>query len=175
MKSGSNRGLPYGWLSTPLAGDKFVSLTHRRPLPSGKYSWYSFLLFLDHTFRFSTGGNFTIIAGQSSGTRKAYAYSHNPVDWPVGCRVAARAIQYYAGSPAGSWVSSGAGVAHRHLHTLRFWPDCIRAITFHCSVSRVLKQQTITVVRMGDFDFDIELLISLVDARPVLWDKTWYL
>jgi hypothetical protein len=25
---------------------------------------------------------------------------------------------------------------------------------------------------MGDFDFDIELLISLVDARPVLWDKT---
>ena len=102
MKSGSNRGLPYGWLSTPLAGDKFVSLTHRRPLPSGKYSWCSFLLFLDHSFRFSTGGNFTIIAGQSSGTRKAYAYSHNPVDWPVGCRVAARAIQYYAGSPAGS-------------------------------------------------------------------------
>jgi hypothetical protein len=25
---------------------------------------------------------------------------------------------------------------------------------------------------MGDFDFDIELLISLVDAGPVLWDKT---
>jgi hypothetical protein len=25
---------------------------------------------------------------------------------------------------------------------------------------------------MGDFDFDIELLISLVEARPVLWDKT---
>jgi len=28
------------------------------------------------------------------------------------------------------------------------------------------------VVKMGDFDFDIELLIFLVDARPVLWDKT---
>jgi hypothetical protein len=25
---------------------------------------------------------------------------------------------------------------------------------------------------MGDFEFDIELLISLVEARPVLWDKT---
>jgi len=28
------------------------------------------------------------------------------------------------------------------------------------------------MVNMGDFDFDVELLISLVDARPVLWDKT---
>ena len=26
-------------------------------------------------------------------------------------------------------------------------------------------------MRMGDFEFDIELLISLVDARPVVWDK----
>ena len=25
---------------------------------------------------------------------------------------------------------------------------------------------------MGDFDFGIELLISLVEMRPVLWDKT---
>ena len=25
---------------------------------------------------------------------------------------------------------------------------------------------------MDDFDFDIELSISLVEARPVLWDKT---
>jgi hypothetical protein len=25
---------------------------------------------------------------------------------------------------------------------------------------------------MGDFDFVIELLISLVEARPLLWDKT---
>jgi hypothetical protein len=24
---------------------------------------------------------------------------------------------------------------------------------------------------MGDFDFDIEFLISLVETRPVLWDK----
>jgi len=28
------------------------------------------------------------------------------------------------------------------------------------------------VVKMGDFEFDIDLLISLVEARPVLWDKT---
>jgi hypothetical protein len=28
------------------------------------------------------------------------------------------------------------------------------------------------MVKMGDFEFDIELLISLVEARPVLWDKT---
>jgi len=26
-------------------------------------------------------------------------------------------------------------------------------------------------VKIGDFDFDIELLISLVEARPVLCDK----
>ena len=25
---------------------------------------------------------------------------------------------------------------------------------------------------MGDFEFDIDLLISLVEARPVFWDKT---
>jgi hypothetical protein len=25
---------------------------------------------------------------------------------------------------------------------------------------------------MGDFEFDTELLISLVEVRPVLWDKT---
>jgi hypothetical protein len=25
---------------------------------------------------------------------------------------------------------------------------------------------------MGDFEFDKELLISLVEARPVVWDKT---
>ena len=28
------------------------------------------------------------------------------------------------------------------------------------------------MVKMGDFELDIELLISLVDARPVMWDKT---
>jgi hypothetical protein len=27
------------------------------------------------------------------------------------------------------------------------------------------------VVKMGDFEFDTDLLISLVKARPVLWDK----
>ena len=25
---------------------------------------------------------------------------------------------------------------------------------------------------MGDFEFNFDLLISLVEARPVLWDKT---
>jgi hypothetical protein len=28
------------------------------------------------------------------------------------------------------------------------------------------------VVKMGDFEFNIELLISLVQARLVLWDRT---
>ena len=28
------------------------------------------------------------------------------------------------------------------------------------------------MVKMGDFEFDIDLFISLVEARPVLWDKT---
>ena len=27
------------------------------------------------------------------------------------------------------------------------------------------------MVKIGDFEFDIELLIYLVDSRPVLWDK----
>jgi hypothetical protein len=27
------------------------------------------------------------------------------------------------------------------------------------------------VVKMGDFEFDTDLLIPLVEARPVLWDK----
>jgi len=31
------------------------------------------------------------------------------------------------------------------------------------------------VVKMGDFEFDIDLLISLVEARPVLWDKMDYI
>jgi len=29
---------------------------------------------------------------------------------------------------------------YRHVQTLRFLPGCIRAKTFHCSVSSVLKQ-----------------------------------
>jgi len=28
------------------------------------------------------------------------------------------------------------------------------------------------VVKMGDFEFDIDLLISLVEVRLLLWDKT---
>ena len=28
------------------------------------------------------------------------------------------------------------------------------------------------MVKMSDFEFDTDLLISLVEARPVLWDKT---
>jgi hypothetical protein len=28
------------------------------------------------------------------------------------------------------------------------------------------------VVKIGDFEFDIDLLISLLEARPVLWVKT---
>jgi hypothetical protein len=46
-----------------------------------------------------------------------------------------------------------------------FLRGCIRAITFHCSVSRELKQ-------VGDSEFDIDLLISPLEARPVLCDKT---
>ena len=31
---------------------------------------------------------------------------------------------------------------------------------------------SLPVVKIGDFEFDVNLLISLVDVRPVLWDKT---
>jgi len=28
------------------------------------------------------------------------------------------------------------------------------------------------MVKIGDFEFDTDLLISLLEARPLLWDKT---
>jgi hypothetical protein len=31
---------------------------------------------------------------------------------------------------------------------------------------------SLPVVKTGDFEFNIELLISLAEARPVLWDRT---
>jgi hypothetical protein len=59
-----------------------------------------------------------IIAGKVVEQRKAYAYSHNLVVWlPCG---SCSSTDYYYRSPAGCWVSSGAGVACRHVHTLRF-------------------------------------------------------
>jgi hypothetical protein len=69
-------------------------------------------------------------------------------------------------------VSSGADVAYRHVHTLRCLAGCIRAVGFHCSVSRVLKQQSQSVVKMGYYHFQIKLSIYLVETKPVLWDKT---
>jgi len=41
-------------------------------------------------------------------------------------------------------------------------------------VSVEYRNSSLPVVKMGDFEFDIDLLIwvSLVEARPVLWDKT---
>jgi hypothetical protein len=69
-------------------------------------------------------------------------------------------------------ASSGADVAYRHVHTLRCLAGCIRAIGFHCSVSKVLKQQSQSVVKMGDFHFHKKLSIYLVETRAVLWDKT---
>ena len=42
----------------------------------------------------------------------------------------------------------------------------------YCSASEVLKQSRFSMVKMGYFEFDVELLISLVGARPVLWNKT---
>jgi hypothetical protein len=66
-----------------------------------KYSWNSFLLILDHTFRFSTGRHVTIIAGQTSGTQESIRVSTQPgrlAGWLPGssriytilCRVAGR-------------------------------------------------------------------------------------
>ena len=61
-------------------------------------------------------------------------------------------------------VSSGADVAYGLLHTLRFLSGCIRAITFHCSVSSVLKQQSLSVVKMDDFEFNIKLVGRLAQS-----------
>jgi hypothetical protein len=119
-----------------------------------------------------------MIAGQSTGTQDSISLITQPgrlagrKKLPACCRAATGAIHYYARSPAGSWVSSVTGVAYRHVHTPRFLPGCIRAITFHCSVSRVLKLQGLGVVKIGSIEFDIELLISLFEAGLVLWYKT---
>lgn len=83
-----------------------------------------------------------------------------------------RSYPLYARSPAVSRVSCSAGVTYRHVHTLRVLPSCMRAIIFHCSVSRKLKQQSLSVVKMDDFEIDTELSISLVEVASVLWDKT---
>ena len=37
------------FMTTAQDGGKVVSLTHRPPLPPGKYSWYSFLLEAEST------------------------------------------------------------------------------------------------------------------------------
>jgi hypothetical protein len=55
-------------------------------------------------------------------------------------------------------------------HTPVF-PGFIQAITFHCGV-RLLKRRGLSLVKMGHYEFDIELLIALVDAGSILWDKT---
>lgn len=93
-------------------------------------------------------------------------YLHNPVvrlAWNFGI------VHYYTPLPAGSWVSNVAGTADRDMYTLRFLPGCIRAASSAVSVEYC--NSSPSVVKMGDFDFAIELLIFLVDARPVLWDK----
>jgi len=84
-----------------------------------------------------------IIAGQSSGTQESIGLLTHlgrlaGREFTSCCRVAPGAIHYYVRSPAGRWVNSGACVAYRHVHTLRFLPGCIWTITSHCSVSRVL-------------------------------------
>jgi len=39
-------------------------------------------------------------------------------------------------------------------------------------VSVDYRNSILPVVKTGNFEFDTDLLISLVKARPVLWDKT---
>ena len=78
-------------------------------------------------------------------------HSHSPVvllagNLPAGCRLAAGAIHYYAPLPAERSPSTTVSV--------EYW------------------NSSLSLVKTGYFDFDIELLISLVEARPALWDKT---
>jgi hypothetical protein len=87
-------------------------------------------LSLVHTFRFSTGRQVTLIAGQSSGTQESIRLFTQPG------RLAGRE---FTGRLPGSTrinpllcpvaVNSCARVAYRRVHTLRFLPCCIRAIT----------------------------------------------
>jgi hypothetical protein len=51
-----------------------------------------------------------------------------------------------------------------------FYPAVLeRSVTN--SVSVEYWNSSLPVVKMGDFEFIVELLISLVEARPVLWDR----
>jgi hypothetical protein len=105
---------------------------------------------------FRLAGRFRLYPDAAVEHRRAYAYSHNLVvspagNLPAGCRVAAGATYYYAQSPAGNWVNSGADVTYRRVRTLRLLSGCIGAITFHCTVNRVLTQWSLSGVKMGGF------------------------
>jgi len=71
-----------------------------------------------HTFRFSTDRQVLIISGQSSRTQESIGlFTQTGLltgrNFIGRQRVATGAIHYYARSPAGSWVNSGAGVVCR--------------------------------------------------------------
>jgi hypothetical protein len=75
---------------------------------------------------FQLAGRFQLSPDKVVEHRKAWVYSHDLViclagNLPAGCWVAPRAICYYVRSLAGSWVTSGAPVPSRHVHTLRFF------------------------------------------------------
>ena len=62
------------------------------------------------------------------------------VDLPADSRVATITVHYRARSPAGSWVTVGHVLLIHTFIQSEFSSGCIRAITGHCSFSRVLKR-----------------------------------
>jgi len=111
--------------------------------------------------------------GSGSGPPRA---TNNPAVWPAGnlpagCRVAPGAIHYYARLPAGSRVNRDADVVYRPFTHSDFYP-AVTERSLSTAVSLEYCNSSLLVVKLGDFEFDIGLLISLVEARPALWDKT---
>jgi len=53
-----------------------------------------------------------------------------------------------------------------------FYSTVSEGITFHGGVSRVLKQKSFSGEDVRFLVFDVKLLTSLADARPVLGDRT---
>ena len=70
--------------------------------------------------------------------REAHTFLQHPVLRPSSSRAATGPFHYCARRLS----HGGACAAYRHFDTLQFLVGYIRAVTFHCTFSRVLKQNT---------------------------------
>ena len=119
---------------------------------------------------FSTGRQVPIIAGHSSGTQKSIGVLTLPrsLGRPEIYRVASAAMPDRR--PVAEWTVVRVLLIATFTHS-GFYP-AVPERSLSTTVSVEYWNRRLPVVKMGDFEFHIVLLISLVEARPVLWDKT---